>query len=102
MPPRPFPFPLRVGTDICSIARLHQILTPKPKSEVLPLQRFLPKLLTWPERQYFWGRFKSPDYAYQNLSSVTQFLAGRYESEAGRGQVSQLILRQVGSKGSLS
>ncbi|KAJ4291615.1 hypothetical protein N0V90_009510 [Kalmusia sp. IMI 367209] len=82
MPPRPFPFPLRVGTDICSIARIHKLLSPKPLSPVnSPLRQFLPKLLTWPEQQYFWHRFKDVNNAEYELNKVSQFLAGRWAAK---------------------
>jgi holo-[acyl-carrier protein] synthase len=79
MPLRPFPFPLRVGTDICSIARIRKLLTPKAAASSPPLVRFLPKLLTWPERRYFWERFASVENAQKELDAVSHFLAGRYE-----------------------
>jgi holo-[acyl-carrier protein] synthase len=78
MPLRPFPFPLRVGTDICSIARIRKLLTPKIEGTTPPLVRFLPKLLTWPERQYFWHRFLGAENAQNELDAVSHYLAGRY------------------------
>jgi holo-[acyl-carrier protein] synthase len=81
MPLRPFPLPLRVGTDICSIARVQKLLTPKSRAPPSPLDRFLPKLLTWPERQLFWERFADTENAHNNLETVSQFLAGRQEAD---------------------
>lgn len=78
MPLRPFPFPLRVGTDICSIARIRKLLTPRSKGTIPPLLRLLPKLLTWPERQHFWDRFTSAEHAQTELDAVSHYLAGRY------------------------
>ncbi|KAF2684375.1 hypothetical protein K458DRAFT_388842 [Lentithecium fluviatile CBS 122367] len=46
-----------------------------------PLNRFLPKLLTWPERQYFWERFVSVEYSQNNLDAVSNFLAGRWAAK---------------------
>lgn len=78
MPPRPFPFPLRVGTDICSVSRIHGIIAPAEKLAIPRLERFLPKFLTWPERQYFWGRFDLTDPSSKHALAVSQFIAGRY------------------------
>ncbi|CAI6337529.1 unnamed protein product [Periconia digitata] len=80
MPPRPFPFPFRVGTDICNISRIRKIIAPTDLRTTTRLERFLPKLLTWPERQYFWNRFgtePSPKHA----DAIAQFLAGRWAAK---------------------
>lgn len=77
MPPRAFPYPLRVGIDICHIPRIHSLLTRKA-DKIHPLNQFLTRVLTWPERQYFWDRFGDRDKIYeQNLGPVARFLAGR-------------------------
>ncbi|KAF2637478.1 hypothetical protein P280DRAFT_433251 [Massarina eburnea CBS 473.64] len=80
MPPRPFPFPLRVGTDICSIKRIQTLLC-SHQSPQRRLERFLPKLLTWPERQYFRSRFPSSHLRDNNLNGVSVFLAGRWAAK---------------------
>lgn len=81
MPPRAFPFPLKVGTDFCHIPRIRKILTKNignGAAETQPLLNFLVKVLTWPERQYFWDRFKGDEeVAYRNLDKVSTYLAGR-------------------------
>jgi len=81
MPPRAFPFALHVGTDLCHIPRIRAVLERKVSRKggeaTKPLSQFLSRLLTWPERQYFWSRFKDDEFAYENLDSVAQYLAGR-------------------------
>jgi len=101
MPLRPFPFPLRVGTDICSIARIRKLLTPKPEATTPALIRFLPKLLTWPERRYFWERFTSVENAQRDLDAVSHYLAGRYEYWSRSIACLRANDCQMGSKGSL-
>jgi holo-[acyl-carrier protein] synthase len=70
-----------VGTDLCHIPRVRALLEKnigkKAKDNARPLSQFLSRLLTWPERQYFWGRFKDSESAYANIDKVAQFLAGR-------------------------
>lgn len=80
MPPRPFPYHLRLGIDICYIPRIKAILTrnvEKGAKDAQSLSRFLSKVLTWPERQYFWDRFKDTEAAYRDINNVSQYLAGR-------------------------
>ena len=78
MPPRPFPYALRVGTDICNVSRLRAVITRRSNGKSLrPLSQFLARILTSPERNYFWGRFGPPEEALKNLDAVSQFLAGR-------------------------
>ncbi|KAF2242920.1 hypothetical protein BU26DRAFT_523914 [Trematosphaeria pertusa] len=85
MPPRPFPFALRVGTDICSIARVQKLMTAPsrhfPQRKGWHLHRFLARLLTWPERQYFWERYKDTDNVLSELHAVAPFLAGRWAAK---------------------
>jgi holo-[acyl-carrier protein] synthase len=70
-----------VGTDLCHIPRIRALLEKNigntAKDDVKPLSQFLSKLLTWPERQYFWARFTDSESAYANMDKVAQFLAGR-------------------------
>ncbi|KAF1960515.1 hypothetical protein CC80DRAFT_500826 [Byssothecium circinans] len=81
MPPRAFPLSLRVGTDICSIKRIRGILQISKNSSARRLDRFLPKLLTWPERQYFWNRFQSGPSTDDDIAAISQFLAGRWAAK---------------------
>ncbi|KAF2475629.1 uncharacterized protein BDR25DRAFT_339686 [Lindgomyces ingoldianus] len=84
MPPRPFPYPLKVGIDVCYIARIRDILTKnvgKEVNESKPLSQFLSKVMTWPERQFFWDRFKDNESAYKDINKVAQYLAGRWAAK---------------------
>ena len=80
MPPRAFPYPLRLGTDICHVPRIKSILTANiggRGKDTSPLYRFLSKIFTWPERKYFLERFHSIEKAYEDIDNVSQYLAGR-------------------------
>jgi holo-[acyl-carrier protein] synthase len=90
MPPRPFPFSYRLGNDICSIGRIHDLINPKTVDASspagTPLKRFVSKLLTWPEQQYFYKRFQmveeglkdfQPRRNIPQLKTASQYLAGR-------------------------
>ncbi|KAH8709987.1 hypothetical protein GQ44DRAFT_454371 [Phaeosphaeriaceae sp. PMI808] len=80
MPPRPFPYPFQVGTDICSIARVKNLLAQQSKG--LPqVDRFLRRVLTPPERVYFWHRFGPRPEIFTKLDSVSEFLAGRFAAK---------------------
>ncbi|KAF2714170.1 hypothetical protein K504DRAFT_473288 [Pleomassaria siparia CBS 279.74] len=84
MSPRAFPFPLRVGTDLCHISRIRALLQKnigQQTRQTKTLSRFLSKLLTWPERQYFWERFEDHDYVCSNIDTVAQYLAGRWAAK---------------------
>ncbi|KAF2877423.1 hypothetical protein BDV95DRAFT_601821 [Massariosphaeria phaeospora] len=83
MPVRRFPFPLRVGTDICSVNRIRDILLKNQgkENERRPLHQFLTKLLTWPERQYFWERFKTDELAFKDIKRTSEYLAGRWAAK---------------------
>ncbi|KAF1843320.1 uncharacterized protein K460DRAFT_378492 [Cucurbitaria berberidis CBS 394.84] len=82
MPPRPFPFPLRVGTDICNIARLRAIITRRSDGEPLrPLSQFISRVLSGPERTYFWARFGPPAQVLGRIDTVSEFLAGRFAAK---------------------
>jgi len=50
--PRPFPFPISVGTDICSIPRIRRLLFTKS------YERLFQKVLTPKEFKIHWPRFK--------------------------------------------
>jgi holo-[acyl-carrier protein] synthase len=78
MPLRPFPFPFRVGTDICNVSRLRTIITRRSDNEPLrPLRQYLRRVLTDHERQYFWKRFGPEEAVLGKMDAVSQFLAGR-------------------------
>jgi holo-[acyl-carrier protein] synthase len=80
MPPRAFPYLLKLGTDICHIPRVKSILTrnvKKGEKGTTQLSSFLSRVLTWPERQYFWDRFRDQETAYKDIDKVSQYLAGR-------------------------
>jgi holo-[acyl-carrier protein] synthase len=70
---------MRVGTDLCNVARLRSIIT-KPYNGTgrPPLQQFLGKILTYPERHYFHERFGGTLDASTDVDAMAQFLAGRY------------------------
>jgi holo-[acyl-carrier protein] synthase len=77
MPLRPFPYALRIGTDICNVARIRQILARKDDS-LIYLGKFTRRVLTVPERMYFWQRFGPSRDIPAKLDAVSEFLAGRY------------------------
>lgn len=79
MPPRPFPYPLRIGTDICNVARLRSlIIRHKEDDSLRVLTRFLNRIFTLPEREYFWSRFGHAEGVLTKLDAASQFLAGRF------------------------
>ncbi|KAL5119435.1 hypothetical protein ACEQ8H_002705 [Pleosporales sp. CAS-2024a] len=80
MPPRPFHYALRAGTDICHVSRIRQVLarTDDPLSR---LHKFTSKILTAPERAYFWHRFGPPASISADLHGVSQYLAGRFAAK---------------------
>ncbi|KAJ4359127.1 hypothetical protein N0V95_002451 [Ascochyta clinopodiicola] len=93
MPPRPFPIPLRVGTDLCSVPRIRSLLTQKPYTNKGPaLKAFLSKILTHPERAYFRGRFGDDESVFRNTDNVARFLAGS-EHQSQRPQA--LVLHEA-------
>ncbi|KAF2731663.1 hypothetical protein EJ04DRAFT_498305 [Polyplosphaeria fusca] len=96
MPLHNFPFPFKVGTDICSIPRIRRILRRgigKSDNETRPLSQFLSKLLTWPERVYFHDRFGDNQTAFKDIDRVSEFLAGRYISSYSQ-RPRALLLRE--------
>jgi hypothetical protein len=75
MPPRPFPSALRLGTDICNVSRIRAMLA---RGKELPhVHKFTQKILTAPERAYFWNRFGPPEDILTKLDTASNFLAGR-------------------------
>lgn len=81
MPPRPFPFPLRVGTDIVRVNRIREAITRNRKTGS-QLHPFLNKLLTRREQQVFFRMF--PDFHVTDttrLPRVSEHLAGRFAAK---------------------
>lgn len=80
MPPRPFPFALRIGTDIVSQARLRDLIT-RPKAghgTGTQLDAFLRRVFTEREQFVFWKRFAGFHVSNtQRLPLVVSHLAGR-------------------------
>ncbi|KAF3041781.1 hypothetical protein E8E11_000288 [Didymella keratinophila] len=82
MAPRPFPLPLRIGTDICRVERIAQIIKARDTTDPgQPLRRFLNRILTYPERVYFRQRFGNNDAIFRNLQNASAFLAGRFAAK---------------------
>ncbi|KAF2275671.1 uncharacterized protein EI97DRAFT_69223 [Westerdykella ornata] len=83
MPPRPFPYPLRIGTDICHIPRIRALISKKVPgdNDAQPLDRFLSHILTWPERQHFINRFGRVGKALDDADNVAKYLAGRWAAK---------------------
>ncbi|KAF2201548.1 hypothetical protein GQ43DRAFT_394007 [Delitschia confertaspora ATCC 74209] len=81
MPPRPFPYSLRLGTDLCSVRHIKNVLTGKDEAaSKAKLGRLLRRIFTTPETQLFearFGRLESGESLAQ-MERVTEFLAGRY------------------------
>jgi holo-[acyl-carrier protein] synthase len=89
MPPRPFPFPLRVGTDIVGVHRVRAAMAREAvvKGEARKmLQPFLHKMLTARELKKFNSRY--PDVANaedqdrdQDAMAAAKHLAGRWAAK---------------------
>jgi holo-[acyl-carrier protein] synthase len=78
MPPRLFPYPLRIGTDVCNVSRLRRIFATKNRhGQPYMLHKFLKKVLTQPERIYFEDRFGQSQEVMTKLEAVSEYLAGR-------------------------
>lgn len=77
MPLRPFPFALRVGTDICNVSRVRRLVAGKFEGRSY-LNRFVRRILTDPEATYFWNRFGPQSELHTKLDAVAQYLAGRF------------------------
>lgn len=83
MAPRPFPFALRVGTDIVSITRIREALTrhrrPQNKSPWHPL---LDRLFTQREQDIFHRKFPHFTIADdKQLPRIFQHIAGRWAAK---------------------
>ncbi|KAF2824339.1 hypothetical protein CC86DRAFT_296553 [Ophiobolus disseminans] len=74
---RPFPFALRVGTDICNVSRLRQLLLKQRRNQPF-LFKFVKRVLTEPERAYFWHRFGPQHEVLSKVDAVAEYISGRY------------------------
>ena len=81
MPLRPFPHAFRVGTDICSVRRICQLLE-KQRHDQPYLQKFVKRVFTHPERAYFWNRFGPQHAVFDKIDVVSEYIAGRYAASA--------------------
>ncbi|KAI7208649.1 hypothetical protein KC333_g9064 [Hortaea werneckii] len=83
MPPRPFPFALGIGTDICHRKRIEQLLLkPPPQARKKNLTRFLVRFLTSREISIFWRKFEDESGLFASqLENVTRYLAGRWAAK---------------------
>ncbi|KAL6710897.1 hypothetical protein ACN47E_006772 [Coniothyrium glycines] len=82
MPLRPFPYPFRVGTDICHIPRIRSLITRgKSDDSSQMLDRFLKRVLTGPERDYFHARFETGVKKTLQYDTIARFLAGRFAAK---------------------
>ncbi|KAL1620581.1 hypothetical protein SLS54_005937 [Diplodia seriata] len=89
MAPRPFPFPLGVGTDICSIHRVKSLLQRSgPAGSSLPrLHSFLARVFSFREILLFDLRFtgvlQKPGAEHESAlaSSAIRYLAGRFAAK---------------------
>ena len=80
MPPRPFPFPLRIGTDICYLPRIRNFFRIDSHSKNGgSFEGFLKRILTHPERVHFRHRFgTNQKMISSDITPVAKFLAGRF------------------------
>ncbi|KAF2217801.1 hypothetical protein CERZMDRAFT_104326 [Cercospora zeae-maydis SCOH1-5] len=83
MPPRPFPFAFRVGTDIIAQSRIHDLITRKVPTNkpATQLDRFLHRTFTPREIDRFWRRFKGFTVDQPRLSTIVSYLAGRWAAK---------------------
>ncbi|KAH6872439.1 hypothetical protein BKA58DRAFT_145730 [Alternaria rosae] len=102
MPPRAFPLPFRVGTDICNVPRVRSIITPRTGGDgepLRPLRHYLKRVFTEHERQYFWNRFGPEESVLEKVDVISKFLAGRFAAkEACRKAIQHLDIIQRGFK----
>ncbi|KAI7554283.1 hypothetical protein KC331_g650 [Hortaea werneckii] len=110
MPPRPFPFALGIGTDICHRKRIEQLLLrPPPQARKKNLTRFLVRFLTFREISIFWRKFGDESNLFvTQLETITRYLAGRWAAKEATIKACQWrqltfkhiqILRQKGGPG---
>lgn len=85
MPPRAFPYALRIGTDICHIPRVQRLISREikndPTARPVGLYKTLQKLMTDKEQDAFWLSWKSPANIFETtelrLNNVAGYIAGR-------------------------
>lgn len=80
MPPRPFPFLLRIGTDICYLPRIRNFFRNDSHGKNGgSFEGLLKRILTHPERVHFRHRFGTNEKIMSSdITPVAKFLAGRY------------------------
>ena len=98
MPPKPFPFPISVGNDICQISRIFHLLNGQHKN------RFLSKLFTAKELNAFRTRIflqdgEEQDYQkFKSLKSVKrEDLTGSSKSMQSTGPEGEIQTESVAS-----
>ena len=91
MPPRPFPFALGIGTDICCISRIHALVTKKPGTQsLLP---FVKKVLTIKEQDDFFHKFAHEETDMsKDVSRISRYLAGRLVADDSLSRISDSCL----------
>lgn len=88
MPPKPFPFPINIGTDLCSVPRIFSLLTKPGKAE--PLLR---QILTVQERnQLTHDKVVEPIRLYFKAIDRAKELRNNGKRLAGKGDTAKLML----------
>lgn len=82
MPPRPFPIPITIGTDLCHYPRFMKYVPPLPqKTGVSVLYSLFDKVFTPNEQREFWrkwGNFGGIREKEARREGVGRWLGGRY------------------------
>ncbi|CAK4030824.1 4 -phosphopantetheinyl transferase superfamily [Lecanosticta acicola] len=85
MPPKPFPLPFGIGTDIIRISRICDIIakdSPLPSRNSTSLLPFLRRVLTQREQTDFWRRFKNEATVWSDKKKpAAEYLAGRWAAK---------------------
>ncbi|KAK5129940.1 hypothetical protein LTR08_002700 [Meristemomyces frigidus] len=84
MPPRPFPYPLSIGTDIASISRVRQLLMGNEASTPdTRLARYMRRFLTHREQRQFWDRFGTSGSLHRctETDDPVRYLTGRWAAK---------------------
>ncbi len=113
MPPRAFPYALRIGTDICHIARVQRLISREikedPAARPVGLFKIVQRLFTDKEQDAFWLAYKSPANIFTTtelrLNAVSGYIAGRFVMtqvlcQTHRRMDTRSPFEQVGRKGS--
>jgi len=79
MPPKPFPFQLNVGTDICLISRVRAIIEkPEASNRLATFRRYLRQFMSTREQFVLFDKFDHVDLlARANYNPLATYLAGR-------------------------